>query len=265
MILNALLLSALFLASNNLSYNYACTTQAQVSFASTYASDNYANNICTFEFSSYYNDDENYVSYLSKINLTVNIFDDEDDLLSSSSGSYVFATPVQFDLDNDTINVSYVFDGLDLDYKFTYNNIEYLITLEDFYFDAAARTSVPFPTISFSQVSIPFIIRSSLEQYNYNQGYTTGYDEGYDIGHSEGHQEGWLEGVEYAGNQDETALTIFEGIITIALVPINFFLAIFNFEIFGINLSGFVSALLTVSIIIIVVRFLTGKKQGSDD
>lgn len=45
MILNALLYSAIFLASNNPSYNYACTTQAQVSFASTYASDNYANTI----------------------------------------------------------------------------------------------------------------------------------------------------------------------------------------------------------------------------
>lgn len=99
----------------------------------------------------------------------------------------------------------------------------------------------------------------------YNDGYRDGKRDGYDEGKADGHQEGWLEGFNYAANQDETALTIFEGIITIALVPINFFLAIFNFEIFGINLSGFVSALLTVSIIIIVVRFLTGKKQGSND
>ena len=265
MILNALLLSAIFLASNNPSYSYACTTQAQVSFVTTYESVNYGNNICTFEFVTYYNDDEDYVSYLQKIDLHIDFYDDEDDKFDEAYGSYVFAQPIEFDLNNDEIFISYLYDGADLDYKFTYNNIDYLITLEDFIYTASQRTSVPFPHINFSQVNIPFVIRSSLENYNYNQGYEAGYDEGYDIGKNDGHQEGWLEGFQYADNQDETALTIFEGIITIALVPINFFLAIFNFEIFGINISGFVSALLTVSIIIIVVRFLTGKKQGSDD
>lgn len=265
MILNALLYSAIFLVSNNPSYNYACTTQAQVSFASTYAGDNYANNTCTFEFVTYYNNDEDYISYLQNINLHIDFYDDEDDKFNETFGSYIFAQPVVFDLNNDSIFISYTFDGTDLDYKFTYNSNDYLITLEDFIFSSSQRESVPFPHITFSKVNIPFVIRSSLEQYNFNQGHDVGYEEGYLDGKNEWYQIGYSEGWTDADNVDESTLAIFEGIITVALVPINFFLAIFNFEIFGINLSGFVSALLTVSVIIIVIRFITGKKQGSDD
>ena len=86
----------------------------------------------------------------------------------------------------------------------------------------------------------------SYSESQYNEGYANGYTEGFNEGFS----------------ADSTAVTIFNGILNIALVPINFFLAIFNFEILGINISSFVSAILSVCLVIIVIRFITGKKQG---
>lgn len=87
---------------------------------------------------------------------------------------------------------------------------------------------------------------------SYNNGYTTGYQTGYTTGYTEG------------SSQDETAVAIFSGIIEIALVPINFFLAMLNFEVFGINIGAFVSALLTVAIVVIIIRIVVsgGNKNG---
>lgn len=88
--------------------------------------------------------------------------------------------------------------------------------------------------------------------YNYDE-----YREGYDDGYIDGFNEGF--------NADSTAVTIFNGILNIALVPINVFLAMFNFEILGINISGAISAILSVCVVIIVIRFITGKKESEDD
>lgn len=107
----------------------------------------------------------------------------------------------------------------------------------------------------------------------YGFGYTDGYDEGLDIGTNQGYQSGYSDGntqgyqTGYASglldgqSYDQTALTIFTGIIEVGLLPVNIFLQMFNYEIFGINISGVVSALLTISIVIIIVRFLLGKKD----
>ena len=87
-----------------------------------------------------------------------------------------------------------------------------------------------------------------VESQWYNNGYQAGYDDGYSIGF----------------NADSTAASIFSGILQIGLLPINFFLAIFNFEILGINLSGFIRALFTVAITIIVIKTIFGGKGASD-
>lgn len=93
------------------------------------------------------------------------------------------------------------------------------------------------------------------------QGYNTGYNDGFSAGESTGYQTGYTAGLSDGQQYDDTALTIFTGIIEVGLLPVNIFLQMFNYEIFGINISGVVSALLTISIVIIIVRFLLGKKD----
>lgn len=92
--------------------------------------------------------------------------------------------------------------------------------------------------------------------------YTVGYDDGYDSGYGQGHQDGFSEGYQTAIDSGSTAATIFSGIVTVGLLPVNFFLGIMNFEVFGINIGAFISALLTIAIIIIVIKIIIGSQTG---
>lgn len=119
----------------------------------------------------------------------------------------------------------------------------------------------------------------------YGTGYGVGYDEGTSYGstngYNNGYQVGYTEGVESqqesideaynngfsAGyndgfSADSTTATIFSGILQVGMLPVNVLLAIFNFEILGINLSAFISAILTVCLTVIVIRTVTGGKNS---
>lgn len=114
--------------------------------------------------------------------------------------------------------------------------------------------------------SLPRAISSLL--YNdgtYSVGYEVGKNDGYQQGLTDGrqggYQQGYADGYTEGASQDETAVVIFTGILNVALLPINMFLQIFNFEVFGINIGGLVSAFLTVAIVVIIIRIITGKKS----
>lgn len=103
----------------------------------------------------------------------------------------------------------------------------------------------------------------------YEEGFNNGFDKGKEIGlqsddnnaYLRGKQVGYQEGLDYGITQGTTALTIFTGIIDIGLLPVNVFLQMFNYEVFGINIAGLVSSLVTITLIIIIIRFITGKKN----
>lgn len=147
-----------------------------------------------------------------------------------------FFTSLEFDTD---LPSPYLYDTNSSDYFLTMGHSSHKFNNDFNTFLEIAYNNLPKP--------------SNTEYYNngYNVGKREGYAEGYSVGYSEGM------------SADETATTIFNGILNVALVPINFFLSVFNFEILGINLKEFVSALLTVSLIIIVIRTVLGGK--SDD
>lgn len=92
-----------------------------------------------------------------------------------------------------------------------------------------------------------------------NENFTNGYNQGYKDGEKTGYSNGYSNGLN-DGIKDNTVFNIFNGILNIAMVPVNFFLSIFNFEILGINMAGFVSALLTISIVIFLLRLIKGSK-----
>lgn len=102
-------------------------------------------------------------------------------------------------------------------------------------------------------------------QTGYDNGYIAGESAGYELGdqqgYSEGYQVGFTEGYAEADNQDTTALTIFTGIINVALLPVNVFLSILNFEVFGINIGALVSSFLTIAIVVILWRIISGGKN----
>ncbi|MBO4667847.1 MAG: hypothetical protein J5666_06985 [Bacilli bacterium] len=227
----------------------------------------------SFDFTFYsllnYDNSDDYNVYFTKVECTLTFTEDEN-VIDSYFAQYNINTPY-IQSPYNYLELAPVFSGLNSSciltgtvnsntlFTLQFNNLfidsDYWFLLDEYSWN-----------LSFYINSAQSLIKNgNVYGTAYNDGYRDGKQEGYDNGKADGYQEGYADGWYDADNVDESTLAIFEGIITIALVPINFFLAIFNFEIFGINLSGFVSALLTVSIIIIVIRFITGKKQGSDD
>lgn len=113
------------------------------------------------------------------------------------------------------------------------------------------------------------------EDYNngYEQGYRVGYDDGYDYGtenptqsvrdsiYNEGRQVGYSDGLQDGLDTDSVALTIFTGFVDVGLLPVNVFLKMFEYEVFGINIAGLMSGVLTIAIVVIIVRVVTGKKN----
>lgn len=100
--------------------------------------------------------------------------------------------------------------------------------------------------------------RNSIQQGQgqYGLGYSSGYNYGYGVGYSAGWQEGF--------DADSTALTVFSGILNIAMIPVNFFLAMFNFELLGINLTNLVTALISIGMIVILLRTFFGGGAGGN-
>lgn len=98
-------------------------------------------------------------------------------------------------------------------------------------------------------------IEIGANDYKSSQEYQDVLQQQYDLGKQAGISEGRAEVIE----QGQTATIIFNGIISIALLPVNVFLRMLNLEVFGINLGALVSSLLTICVIIILVRMIFGK------
>ena len=93
--------------------------------------------------------------------------------------------------------------------------------------------------------------------------YQSGYNDGVEsienqlvIYYNNGKAEGFNEGLAANG----TAMTIMSGILQVALVPVNFFLGIFNFEVLGINFTSLIQVIFTIALTIIIVKVVIGKK-----
>lgn len=118
----------------------------------------------------------------------------------------------------------------------------------------SANTVITLTTIYNDAVNFVKMYNSDSNVY-----FTNGYNQGLKDGEKQGYANGYSVGLN-DGIKDNTIFNIFNGILNIAMVPVNFFLGIFNFEILGINMAGFVSALLTISIIIYLLRLIKGSK-----
>lgn len=136
----------------------------------------------------------------------------------------------------------------------------------DYSVDFANTGSNPYLYLNFDIGLLPqSFIDGSGYQNGYSDGYNAGYGTGVDEGIIIGYNGGYIDGYDNASTQNQTAVTIFSGIISVGLIPINFFLACLNFEVFGINIGSFVSALLTISIVVIITRMIISGGNGGGD
>lgn len=82
------------------------------------------------------------------------------------------------------------------------------------------------------------------ESAGYNNGYSVGKTDGTDIGYSSGYNDGLLAANNYS------FLQLFTSVVQ---APVDIFKSMFDFEILGFNLSHFLTALLSVGLIIAIV------------
>jgi len=106
-----------------------------------------------------------------------------------------------------------------------------------------------------------FIPNYKQHEYTQDYVYSQGYNDGYNNGKGDGYQHGYNDGLRDGADYDDISLTIFTGILEVGLLPVNVFLQLLNFEVFGINIGGLVTSLLTIAIVVIIIRVVTGKKD----
>lgn len=90
---------------------------------------------------------------------------------------------------------------------------------------------------------------------DYVDGYTTGYQAGENAGYASGSASGYNTGYNagYNAGLDEGA-NLWGYVASIATIPFTIFSQFLNFEMFGVNLAGLVSALITAGMIVFLWR-----------
>lgn len=160
----------------------------------------------------------------------------------------------------------YIIDNDSLPY-WTYYTFTYGLDDDDLFircYDSsddlvAERTTEVDDTISYS-CSASYQPDNSYLQYTAQQLVDIvqlNYASGYSSGHIEGYGEGVSDGTQSMATTPEM-FTIFNGILNVAMIPVNVFLGIFNWEVFGINIASLISSLLSIAILIIVIRLIAG-------
>lgn len=101
----------------------------------------------------------------------------------------------------------------------------------------------------------------------YNEGFKGGKTEGYSTGKTEGYSNGFAEGKKNGydigynagvnAGQDYSFSALLGAVFD---VPIQAFKGLFNFEIFGVNMTSFVSSLLALCVIVVIVKICLGGK-----
>lgn len=112
------------------------------------------------------------------------------------------------------------------------------------------------PIFNFNFIDESMYTKLTDSVNGYDTGYTDGYNNGFKDGKTKGYTDGYSDAQTLYQNGDPHINSIFNGILSIGLLPVEFFLSIFNFEIFGINITNIVIALLSLGLIIVLLKFL---------
>lgn len=102
-------------------------------------------------------------------------------------------------------------------------------------------------------------VSSSINNYSYKQGYDNGYQKGYEQGNNDGYTTGYDNGKKIAVDNalEETGLLgLFNAILS---APTQIIGNSLNFELFGVNFANVAFALITISLIVMVVSFFLKK------
>lgn len=168
-----------------------------------------------------------------------------------------------------TGDISFIFNSVPYSVSYVYGGGDIFLVDIDFYRDSVRvgvmtlRIVTDFADAPFTAFQYPMDNRPlSLVQdadyyteilkflpYDATDNFRDGYEQGYTAGKADGFGAGYNEGAQDAG--DYTFMSLISSVID---APIQAFMGLFNFEMLGVNLSGFFLSLLTVCVIVAVVK-----------
>lgn len=162
----------------------------------------------------------------------------------------------------DDFSISWIFDYNYV--KFIDNNGNYFIfgcsftNSDNFSQDDVVKLSY--------QPRLYFLDNNFTDNQYYEQGYSDGQSSGFDDGYLKGEEKGYSDGFKNGKDEGywEGKQSVIEGeqysftsLITSAIdVPVKTFTSLFNFEILGVNLSGFLLGLFTLSVAIFIIKLI---------
>lgn len=153
----------------------------------------------------------------------------------------------------------YIFFELNDEYNPT-GSIDYISLTERTYYFANSSVSPdpvdPSPNPSDSNY------QAGYEQGYYdgsNSSYQTGFGDGYNDGRAVGYDDGYHSGYS-AGVLNANDYSFLGLIGAVVDAPVNTFVSLLNFEIFGFNFLSCLTGILTIALIITIVRFILGKR-----
>lgn len=212
-----------------------------------------------------YNNQTSYEYKYNGFKLDLRIINHNGTQVYSYTENYYEEEPIY--ISNNTFYLEYDFDysdditSLKILFEFGDNDTAWYIPLENYgyeplFFPFSTDTSLNWTPIT--QNLLPVIFMGDSYDIGYYDGYQIGFDDGDRVGQNTGYSHGYSD----AQADDTVPSIIFGGILNIALIPVNFFLAILNFEVFGINIGGFVTGLMTIAVIIILFGVIFGGRPA---
>lgn len=87
----------------------------------------------------------------------------------------------------------------------------------------------------------------------YQNGLNAGYDNGYSVGSSVGYQDGFIAGLDSSNKYSFNSL-----IGAVIDAPVSAFTSLLNFELFGVNILGLITGLLSLAVIVLIIKLCMG-------
>lgn len=269
MLINLLALTAFSMVpSSSPSYSYSADVTVQAQKRDSCLDDgdyDYTiDNRYLFYCKLYFNNDTDYQFYYLGLQWSSNLLDEyTGEYVAFYNDSWYLSNPLQL-TSSSTFQISTSFleadtfkSTIDFDYSTTE---EYTLDLYHLLLPVYLEYSVDIQCIwtPIFNFDLPAIINSNSYQLGYDAGFDSGINQGDKAGYNIGYNDGYSAGQADGG----VPSIIFSGILNVALIPVNFFLAILNFEVFGINIGGFVTGLMTLAIIIILFGVIFGGRPA---
>lgn len=252
-------------APNNTFYQYGGKLSYNTAIQTCMLQSELTNDVYYTLGDAYFNADLSYDTeggyYINNIQYRINVSlyyvalgQDEGNYVTSLTYTYspnweITQNTSNFNFDNTAFYIRLDGDNAEFEIGIMVNNniVGSTYTSNEFGTDMFSETYCSINTSSFYDALDQFV-NSGVSQEE--------LDGAIQVAHDAGYAEGLQDGLE--GGQPSV---IFSGILNVALLPVNMFLQILNFEVFGINIGALVTGLLTIAVVIIIVRLVTGKKN----